>query len=117
MKVQGAVDLLKDLYPCMMRLNLLDTSNYSRTHDLFNDDRNSKLGCIKDEFKGGICTQVVMLAPKCYSFKMLDGSVKSTAKGINRSLKKTLSHNDYLERFQQQNEKRGQNPRLRSVKH
>ena len=60
---------------------------------------NSKLGCIKDKFKGEVCEEVILLAPKCYSFKLLGGALKATAKGVGRSVKKTLTHQDYKDRY------------------
>ena len=81
-KVKGAVDLIRDLYPAMIEDGLLDTSNYPKDHDLYSNKLNSKLGCIKDEFKGEICEEVILLAPKCYSFKMIGGKPKATAKGL-----------------------------------
>src|SRR5277367_2896852 len=73
--VTGKVDLLTQLYPSMIERGFLDTSNYPKDHKLFNNSMNAKLGCVKDEFKGGICKEVVLLAPKCYSFSQLDDPV------------------------------------------
>src|SRR5271156_5561519 len=51
--VRGGVDVMKDIYPKMIGDSLLETSNYTKTHKLYNNKLNARLGCIKDEFKGG----------------------------------------------------------------
>src|SRR5258708_2262438 len=57
---RGPVDIYKDLFPAMIEDELLDTSNYPKDHPLYSDKLNSELGCIKDEFKGAVCEEVVM---------------------------------------------------------
>ena len=95
-EVKGAVDLIRVLYPAMIEDGLLDTSNYPKDHDLYSDKLTAKLGCIKDEFKGEICEEVILLAPKCYSFKMIGGKPNATAKGVGKA---TLTHDDYRNLF------------------
>ena len=97
--VKGAVDLMLEMYPAMIKDGLLDTSNYPKDHALYSNALNSKLGCIKDEFKGEVCEEVVLLAPKCYRFKLVGGKVKATAKGVGRSVKETLTYQDYMDRY------------------
>src|SRR3977135_4365053 len=97
--VRGSVDIYKELYPAMISNGLLDTSNYEPTHKLYSNSLTAKLGCIKDEFKGKICKEVVLLAPKCYSFLLADNVKKATAKGVGKVVKKTLTHEDYKNRF------------------
>ena len=72
------VDLIRDLYPAMIADELLDTSNYPKTHNLYSNKLNARLGCIKDEFKGETCEEVVLLAPKCYIFKFAGDKNKAT---------------------------------------
>jgi len=93
-RVLGAVDLMRELYPSMIEDELLDTSNYPKDHELYSNKLNSRLGCIKDEFKGVVCKEVVLLAPKCYSFELIGGKVKATAKGVGRSVRERLTHQD-----------------------
>src|SRR3981189_3368266 len=83
----------------MISTGLLDTSNYAPTHKLYSNLLNAKLGCIKDEFKGNVCKEVVLLAPKCYSFKLINNVIKATAKGVGRAVSKTLTHEDYKDRY------------------
>src|SRR5277367_4143691 len=86
----------------MIEKCLLDTSNYPKDHKLFNNSMNAKLGCVKDEFKGGICKEVVLLAPKCYSFSLLNDPVpKQACKGVSKG---KLSHADYKERYETKTE-------------
>src|SRR3977135_4381336 len=113
----GAVDLMRELYPSMIEDELLDTSNYPKDHELYSNKLNSRLGCIKDEFKGVVCKEVVLLAPKCYSFELIGGKVKATAKGVGRSVRERLTHQDYRDRFQQKTELNRTVNRLQSYDH
>ena len=96
--VRGKVDLQKELYPAMIRDKLLDTSNYPKNHILYSDALNAQLGCIKDEFKGAVCSEIIMLAPKCYSMAV-EGGDKRKAKGVGRRVTATLTHDDYKQRY------------------
>src|SRR3981189_3022759 len=96
--VRGKVDLQKELYPAMIRDKLLDTSNYPKNHILYSEALNAQLGCIKDEFKGAVCSEIIMLAPKCYSMAV-EGGDKRKAKGVGRRVTATLTHDDYKQRY------------------
>src|SRR5437773_12132879 len=98
------VDLIQDVYAALIADELLDTSNYPKTHDLYSNKLNARLGCIKDEFKGETCEEVVLLAPKCYSFKFVGDKNKATAKGVGRAVKNTLTHKDHKDKFLHQTE-------------
>ena len=115
--VRGGVDLLREMYPSMISDGLLDTSNYPKNHPLYSNKLNARLGCIKDEFKGEICKEVILLAPKCYSFKLMNDETKSTAKGVGRNVKKTFNHEDYRERYFLKTELRRSIRRMQSFKH
>ena len=81
------VDIYKSLIPEMIKDGLLDTSNYPKTHTHYSNDLNARLGCVKDEFKGRVCTEIVMLTPKCYSMSYLDDNKpKCAAKGVGRDV-------------------------------
>ena len=76
---------------------------------------NAKLGCVKDEFKGGICKEVVLLAPKCYSFLMLNDPVpKQACKGVSKG---KLSYQDYKDRFDSKTELVREVRRMQSFQH
>src|SRR5277367_4213799 len=64
------VDVYQCLIPEMIEDELLDTSNYPKTHAKYSNTLNAKLGCVKDEFKGAKCSEIVMLTPKCYSMRI-----------------------------------------------
>ena len=101
----------------MIRDGLLDTSNYPKDHELYSNTFNSKLGCIKDEFKGEVCEEIALLAPKCYSLKLVGGTVKATAKGVGKSVKATLSHQDYKDRYLHRTELSKVVKRMQSFNH
>jgi hypothetical protein len=113
----GPVNLVRDIYPAMIADELLDTSNYPKTHHLYSNKLNARLGCIKDEFKGEECEEVVLLAPKCYSFKFAGDKNKATAKGVGRAVKNTLTHKDYKDRYQLQTELSREVKRMQSFNH
>src|SRR5271163_3683655 len=99
----------------MIANGLLETSNYPKSHELFNNSMNAQLGCVKDEFKCGICKEVVMLAPKCYSFLMLNDPVpKQACKGVSKG---KLTHQDYKDRYDSKTELTREVRRMQSFKH
>jgi hypothetical protein len=114
LSVTGKVDLYKDVYPAMIKNRLLDTSNYPPNHPLFSNDLNAKLGCIKDEFLGKMCTEVVFLAPKCYSFQLVGDKPKQACKGVRKGV---LTHEDYRERYETKTELVKTARRMQSFSH
>lgn len=74
----------RQLWPAMIRDELLDTSNFIDEHPLKSNKRKAKLGCVKDEGCGKTFDEWIFLRPKCYSLKMLDSSTKCTAKGVQK---------------------------------
>ena len=73
---------------------------------------------MKDELGGNIMTEFVVLRPKLYSYKKLDGSEDKKCKGINKCVvKKTITFEDYKTcLFSDSTEYRSQ-PMFRSAKH
>ena len=57
------------------------------------------------------------MAPKCYSFELIGGKVKATAKGVGRSVRERLTHQDYRDRFDQKTELNWTVNRLQSYEH
>src|SRR3977135_61936 len=115
--VRGRVDVQKEMYPAMIQDKLLDTSNYPKTHVLYSDALNAQLGCIKDEFKGKVCSEIIMLAPKCYSMALIGGDDKRKAKGVGRRVTKTLIHQDYKERYATRTELIRKDRRMQRLTH
>ncbi len=71
--------------------HLLDLSEYPRDHFLY-DPTNKKVPLtMKDELSGKALYEVVALRAKLYSLKFASGE-KSSAKGVTKSVKKTLNH-------------------------
>ena len=70
---------------------LLDLSDYPVTHFL-HDKSNKKVSLkMTDELKGKVLTGIVCLRSKLYSIQ-LQGGVKQSAKGVQKTVKKTLRH-------------------------
>lgn len=86
----------------MITDGLLDTSNYPTTHPLFSNNRKAKLGCVKDESKGDLFSEWILLRPKCYSMKKINNlGVHKRAKGIQRSVVASeILHEDYKKVFE-----------------
>ena len=100
------VDLYATLYPRMAADGLLDTSNYPKNHPLFSNAYNAKLGCVKDEGKGEVFTEFILLRPKSYSMwcSSNDKLSKKTCKGIARRNVKKFTHQQYQEVYQSHRE-------------
>ena len=78
--------MYKKLIPQMIKDGLLDTSNYAPGHTHYARQHTAQLGCIKDEFKGKVCREIIMLSPKCYSMDIIDSALKMTAKGVGKDV-------------------------------
>ena len=73
-----------------------DTSGYCPNRPLPVGLNRKVIGLMKDELGGKIMTDFVVLRPKLYSYKKLDGSEDKKCKGIKKCvLKKTLIFEDY----------------------
>ena len=82
-----------DLYADMSTFkHLLDLSDYPEDH-ILHDKTNKKVPfTMTDELNGKILKEVVCLRSKLYSIDYLGGT-KQSAKGVQKSVKKTLHHN------------------------
>src|SRR3981189_1264592 len=96
--VRGKVDLQKEMSLALLGDKLVARSNYPKNHILYSDALNAQLGCIKDEFKEAVCSEIIILAPKCYSMAV-EGGDKHKAKGVGRRVTATLTHDDYKQRY------------------
>ena len=73
-----------------------DTSGYCPNRPLPVGLNKKVIGLMKDELGGKIMTEFVVLRPKLYSYKKLDGSEDKKCKGIKKCVvKKTLTFEDY----------------------
>src|SRR5277367_6311131 len=111
------VSVYECLIPEMIKDELLDISNYSKTHAKYSNNLNAKLGCVKDEFKGAVCSEIVMLTTKCCSMRIENEKFKCAAKGVGRETIKTLNHEDYRSRIVNRSELLRKVSRLQSFKH
>ena len=79
---------------------LLDTSNFPPNHHLFSLQNKGRLGCLKSEIEDRVLKETICLSPKCYSTQLFDGTVKATAKGVARDIKKNnLTHALYKKMY------------------
>ena len=85
-----------DLYEDMKKFkHLLDLSDYPTDHPLY-DPINKKVPLnMSDELNGEVLEECVILRSKMYSIKFKSGA-KQSAKGVQKSVKKTLHHDKYL---------------------
>ena len=95
-----------------------DSSNYPQNHPLFCTANKARLGCFKDETGGGVIEEMILLRPKMYSMKVrgVDNSIRR-AKGISKSLVRTMHHSDYQAALEKKNESHVQMTVLRSNLH
>ena len=73
-----------------------DTSGYVPDRPLSIGKNKKVIRLMKNELGGTIMTEFVLLRPKLYSYKKLDGSEDKKCKGIKKCVvKKTLKFEDY----------------------
>ena len=77
------VDVYKEMQSGALKEHL-DLSNFPTDHYLYSGQNKGKLGLLKSETADNPISEVICLAQKCYSVLLEDGTVKNTAKGINR---------------------------------
>ena len=96
--------------------HLLDLSDYTASHPLF-DSTNKKVPLtMTDELNGAVLEESVILRSKMYSIKFTSG-VKQSAKGVQKVLKKTLHQEKYLECLQSGISSRAPMTRIHSSNH
>ena len=95
-----------------------DTSGYIPDRPLPIGLNKKVIGLMKDELRGAIMTEFIVLRPKLYSYRKLDGLEDKKCKGIKKCVvKKTLMLEDYKNRlFNSSIEYRSQ-LMFRSIKH
>ena len=73
-----------------------DTSNYEINRPLPSRKNKKVIGLMKDELRGKIMTEFVVLRPKTYSYLINDCKEDKKAKGIKKCVtKRRLKFNDY----------------------
>ena len=76
---------------------LFDTSAYPKDHLCYSSENKKVVGMFKDEACGYEIEEFVGLRPKLYSYKLLDDDHKK-CKGVKKSVvKKTITHEDYID--------------------
>ena len=86
-----------NLYSDMGNLkHLLDLSDYPTSHPLFDASNKEVPLTMTDELQGKVLEEVVCLRSKLYSIKF-NGGVRQNAKGVQKSVKKSLDHEAYRE--------------------
>ena len=88
------VDVYKEMQSGALKEHM-DLSNFPTSNPLYSEQNKGKLGFLKSETSDNPISEVICLAPKCYSVLLDDGTVKNTAKGVNRSQKANFRHQTY----------------------
>ena len=73
---------------------MFDFSNYSTKSKYYNNSNKLVIGKMKHETRGVAIEEFVQLKPKMYSF-LVDNSEPKKAKGVNKNVAATISHNEY----------------------
>ena len=73
---------------------MLDFSNYSTKLRYYNNSNKLVIGKMNDETRGVPIEEFVGLNPKMYSF-LVDNCEHKKAKGVNKNVVATISHNEY----------------------
>ena len=74
---------------------MFDFSNYSTKSKCYDNSKKLVVGKMKDETAGVAIEEFVGLKPKMYSYFVNDNSERKKAKGVNRNVVATISHNEY----------------------
>jgi hypothetical protein len=99
---------------------LFDTSDYPREHPSgIKTGVNKKvIGMFKDEAAGLQIEEFVGLRAKLYSYKMFEGDEHKKCKGVKKSVvKKTITHDDYIDCLFNGSEQSRRMKVIRSYKH
>ncbi len=92
------VDLYQDL---AANKDHYDFSNYPPEHPLYSKDNEKVVLKMKDELGGNVMLEYVGPKPKMYSMLHVNG-VKQSCKGVNRTVRKGLNHELYVEVLEKQ---------------
>ena len=74
---------------CLILVIILAKSKY------YGDSNKLVVGKMKDETGGVVISEFGALKPKIYSFLVDDSSEHKKAKGVNKNVVATISHNEY----------------------
>ena len=74
---------------------MFDFSNYSTKSKYYDDSNKLVIGKMKDETGGVAIKDLVELKPQLYTTLADDNSDHKKAKGVNRNVAATISHNEY----------------------
>ena len=96
--------------------HLFDLSDYPTTHPLFDASKKKVPLTMTDELQGKVLEEVVCLRSRLYRLKF-NGGVKQSAKGVQKSVKKSLYHEAYRECLFNKTTMRKEMTQLRSEKH
>ena len=75
--------------------NYIDTGNFSPSHPLYNTENKGKLWLLKSEVGESVIAEFVCVRPKCYSIVLADGDRMSSAKGVPKTIKRKIAHQQY----------------------
>ena len=74
---------------------MFDFSNYSIKSKYYDNSNKLVVGKMEDETAGAVIEEFVGLKPKKYLYLVDDNSEHEKAKGVNRNVIATVSHNEY----------------------
>ena len=74
---------------------MFDFSNYSSKSKYYDNSNKLVVGKMKDETAGVAIEEFVGLKPKMYSYLVDDNSKHKKAKGVNKNVISTISHDKY----------------------
>ena len=74
---------------------IFDYSNYSTKSKYYDHSSKLVVAKMKDETAGVAIKEFFGLKPKMYSYLVDDNSKHKNAKGVNRNVVATISHNEY----------------------
>ena len=98
-KTENIYDELKNVFEKVM-----DFSNFSKDHELYDNKNNKALGFLKSEYGEKVVNEFVGIKSKLYSIIYNEDSNKRTAKGLQKAvLKKFITHDHYKKVIEENN--------------
>ena len=86
-----------NLFEDLKSIDIMDFCDYPKDHHLFNETNKKKIGYIKDECCGKLIAEVVALKSKMYALRMSCNAIHKRAKGVQHTVVKNLTFEQYCE--------------------
>ena len=105
------------ILPLSQLKEIMDFSNYDKSHPLHDNGRKNQLFYFKDEVAGDPIAKFVGLRAKCYSFVTRKGIEQQKLKGVTKAYRPAFQFSHYLECLKRVNQQSVTQYHIRSKNH